>query len=240
MDSVKLCAVCSCPPLKGRITHYTFYGAIVCFSCKAFFKRCHDDAIVGDKLKLVCKKNSPGNCAVHFKSNVKMRCRHCRYLKCLSVGMDPEKIKSGEERKKYTRINLYCFKKTTKGIINVDLNERMNLIILAYQRTMADKVLEKGLIDYLVIGHCHQTEWTYDHTSAFLHAMKEHASSIINMTSRLDYFQVICKEDRNLLFQLNQYLFYQYIMSRYFKSGSTQICWLLEKDPAEVFGKLDL
>ena len=190
--------------------------------------------MVDGKLKSRCKKNSPGHCVVHFEADVKSRCLHCRYIKCIRVGMNPNKIKEGEERKKYTRHNLYCFKKSTK---DVDLNDRMNVIISAYQTTMARKTLEKSLVDFLVLGHCHQTEWTYNHTKAFLHAMKVHAFSIIKMTSRLDYFHMICKEDQNLLFQLNQYLFYQYIMSRYFKGGSTQICWLLEKDPIEVYGR---
>ena len=232
-----VCAVCSCPPPKGKSRHYSFYGAIVCLSCKAFFKRCFDCYIVEGELKHPCTGNSPGKCDVHFESKTKPKCKHCRYLKCISVGMNPNKIKSGEERKKYTRNNLYCFKKPEKDSSVVDLNERMNAIISAYQRTMVESNLERDLMDNLILGHCYQTEWTFNHTKAWLYAMKSHSYNIVNMTTRLDFFQRICKEDRNQLYQMNQYLFYQYIIGRYFKSGSTQICWLFDKDPVEVFGK---
>ena len=238
MESVTNCTVCSCPPSEGKGRHYNFYGAIVCMSCKAFFKRCHDTNINDRKLKHSCKHNTPGQCDVHYQSKAKPKCRHCRLLKCHSVGMKEDKIKSGEERKKYTRNNLYCFKKTTKGIFDVDLNERMNDIISAYQKATACSPLDQGLMDFLVLGHCHQTEWTKNHTKSFLYAMREHTSNIIKMTSKLDFLKIVCHDDQNLLFQLNQYLFYQYIISRYFKGGSTQICWLLEKDPAEFYGNL--
>ena len=237
MESVMICAVCSCPPPKGKSRHYSYYGAIVCMSCKAFFKRCYDVYIIDGELKHPCKNNTPGKCDVHYQSEAKTKCKHCRFLKCHSVGMIPDKIKSGEERKKYTRNNLYCFKKTTQNIFEVDLNEHMNHIISTYQKVTAVSTLDPGLIDYLVLGHCLQTEWTYNHTRSFLYAMKVHAFNIVNMISKLDYLHAVCNEDRNLLFQLNQYLFYQYIIGRYFKGGSTQICWLLEKDPAEVYGK---
>ena len=237
MESALFCAVCSCPPPKGKGRHYSFYGAIVCMSCKAFFKRCYDMYIVDGELKHSCKTNAPGQCDVHYQSKAKTKCKHCRFLKCHSVGMKPDKIKSGEERKKYTRNNLYCFKKSTKGIYDVDLNGRMNEIIGAYQKVTAFSTLDRGLMDYLVLGHYNQTYWTFDHTKSFLYAMRVHAFNIVKMTSRLEFLSAVCNDDRNLLFQLNQYLFYQYIISRYFKGGSTQICWLLEKDPAEVFGK---
>ena len=239
MASSLTCAVCLGPPTNGKNRHCLAYGAIVCLSCKAFFKRCHDGYIVDGVLKHHCKNNSPGNCDVHFEAKVKDKCKHCRYLKCLAAGMDPDKITTGKDRKKYTRINLHCFKRSNKSLIhNIDLNERMDLLIGTYQSTMNELKVEKSLMDFLFHGHCHQVAWTQRHTEAFLQAMEIHSLSIIKMTSSLEFFQLICQEDRNMLCQMNQYLFYHYIMSRYFKGGSTQMSWLLGTDAGDIFGKI--
>ena len=54
------CAVCLRPPVKGK-KHFSSFGAIVCMSCKVFFKRCHDLYITSEgKLKYTCK-NEPNN-----------------------------------------------------------------------------------------------------------------------------------------------------------------------------------
>ena len=147
--------------------------------------------------------------------------------------MELDKIKTGAERAKYTRKNLYSTKKQDQ----VALKVRMSEIISTYQSIMEESALEKRFIDYFIQGHCKQTEWTSGHTRALLQGMKVNVVRMTKMMSRLEFFQSICTEDQNLLFQLNQALFYQYLLSRYIKSGSTQICWLLAKDPVEVFGK---
>ena len=115
----------------------------------------------------------------------------------------------------------------------------MDLLIGTYQSTMNELKVEKSLMDFLFHGHCHQVAWTQRHTEAFLQAMEIHSLSIIKMTSSLEFFQLICQEDRNMLCQMNQYLFYNYIMSRYFKGGSTQMSWLLGTDAGDIFGKIN-
>ena len=251
------CAVCSRPPAKGK-KHFSFFGAIVCMSCKAFFKRCHDLYITSEgKLKYTCKneQNDAGSsssseerrCDMHYLSMAKMKCKHCRYLKCLSVGMDPSRIKSGEERQKYTRNNLFCFKKKDMSPDydqqdqEVDLNARMNQIVHAYKKSLS-KIgsADSNLIEFLVSGHHNRTIWTQKHTQALLTAMNIHPRSIMDMTSMLDFFQLIGKEDQMLLFHNNSHLYYQYIFSRYIMAdvGSTQIAWLMgsDVDVAELFG----
>ena len=249
------CAVCSRPPAKGK-KHFSFFGAIVCMSCKAFFKRCHDLYITSEgKLKYTCKneQNNAGEasdseerrCDTHYLSGSKMKCKHCRYLKCLAAGMDPSRIKSGEERQKYTRINLFCFKKkddlVAGDIQDVDLNARMNQIVHAY-KTSLSKIgsADSSLIEFLVSGHHNGTCWTQRHTQALLTAVNIHPRSIMDMTTMLDFFQLIEKEDQMLLFHNNSHLFYQYIFSRYIMAdvGSTQIAWLMgsDVDVAELFG----
>ena len=181
---------------------------------------------------------------MHYLSMAKMKCKHCRYLKCLSVGMDPSRIKSGEERQKYTRNNLFCFKKkdlSPDDDQEVDLKNRMNQIVHAYKKSLS-KIgsADSNLIEFLVSGHHNRTIWTQKHTQALLTAMNIHPRSIMDMTAMLDFFQLIGKEDQMLLFHNNSHLYYQYIFSRYIMAdvGSTQIAWLMgsDVDVAELFG----
>ena len=208
-------------------------------------------------MKYTCKneQNDAGSsssseerrCDITYLSMAKMKCKHCRYLKCLSVGMDPSRIKSGEERQKYTRNNLFCFKKKDlspdydQHDQEVDLNARMNQIVHAYKKSLS-KIgsADSNLIEFLVSGHHNRTIWTQRHTQALLTAMNIHPRSIMDMTAMLDFFQLIGKEDQMLLFHNNSHLYYQYIFSRYIMAdvGSTQIAWLMgsDVDVAELFG----
>jgi len=86
------CSVCSAP---ASAHHH--YGAVVCYPCRAFFRR-------GTTKEFTC---ATGNCPVD--KSVKNRCRGCRYAKCLDVGMRPELVdatllrKSLEPRRKPAR-----------------------------------------------------------------------------------------------------------------------------------------
>ena len=163
MDSNLACSVCSSPPVPPKKNHSHFYGALVCLSCRAFFKRCIENFFVDGKFKHSCKKKSPGICDVSYEAKVKDTCKHCRYLKCLAVGMDSTKIKTGEEKEKYTRNNLYCFKKSTlKQVSDCDLAERMNQIILAYQETQKICQPEISFMQYLLQGHYQGSDWSLD------------------------------------------------------------------------------
>jgi nuclear factor 4 len=79
----ELCAVCS-----DRATGY-HYGTPSCNGCKTFFRR----TIVSGHT-FVCQYN--GNCDVN--KNVRCACRHCRFNKCLAVGMDARAIQNDRDR----------------------------------------------------------------------------------------------------------------------------------------------
>uniref|UniRef100_A0A914GW36 Uncharacterized protein n=1 Tax=Globodera rostochiensis TaxID=31243 RepID=A0A914GW36_GLORO len=79
----ELCAVCS-----DRATGY-HYGVASCNGCKTFFRR----TIVSEH-SFVCQYN--GNCDV--TKNVRCACRHCRFAKCISVGMDARAIQNDRDR----------------------------------------------------------------------------------------------------------------------------------------------
>lgn len=71
------CKVCGSPA-----SAYLHYGAIVCYSCRAFFRR----AI---RKHFVCRAGDYSCIMEGTRSN---RCRGCRYQKCLQVGMKPEMV----------------------------------------------------------------------------------------------------------------------------------------------------
>lgn len=92
MDPKKVCPVCFYEAPEGS-KHYTHYGAICCFSCKAFFRRLHRENLVES---LECKTG--GNC--DLMTGKRTACKKCRYLQCLVVGLNPAKVLMDEEERK--------------------------------------------------------------------------------------------------------------------------------------------
>ncbi|CAF0751483.1 unnamed protein product [Adineta ricciae] len=82
--SVLMCAVC-----EGDAHGYNF-DAITCESCKAFFRR--------NALRPIDKLKCRGNRDCDVKVNIKKRCKRCRIVKCLAVGMRKEWILTDKER----------------------------------------------------------------------------------------------------------------------------------------------
>lgn len=75
----------NCKVCNETINAYLSYGALVCASCRVFFRR-H-----AHKESLKSCSSSIGQCDIKlFKRTF---CNYCRLQKCLSVGMDPERIK---------------------------------------------------------------------------------------------------------------------------------------------------
>ncbi|ESO99689.1 hypothetical protein LOTGIDRAFT_141771, partial [Lottia gigantea] len=72
-----LCMVC------GDLSNGIHFGVGTCEGCKKFFRRC-----LLESSKLICVNER--RCKINPKT--RNRCRLCRYLKCLQVGMS----KSGE------------------------------------------------------------------------------------------------------------------------------------------------
>lgn len=84
-----ICTVCEIE----SDNHHVHYGALACFSCRAFFRRAHNkgDGIPG----YVCKKE--GKCNVTAKNRKK--CQRCRYDKCVEMGMNPSLVLTDEQKK---------------------------------------------------------------------------------------------------------------------------------------------
>lgn len=80
------CKVCGEPAAK-----HIHYGAVTCFSCRAFFRR----SIQNTSTKTyTCRKS--GQCDISLKT--RKNCQKCRYDRCLAVGMKPSWVLSEEER----------------------------------------------------------------------------------------------------------------------------------------------
>lgn len=83
-----LCVVCQ------DLATGNHYSRPSCNGCKTFFRR----AIVKNRT-FACMGN--GNCPVN--KGVRCACRHCRFKKCLEVGMDRNSIQNDRDRIGYTK-----------------------------------------------------------------------------------------------------------------------------------------
>jgi len=77
---VTQCSVCYSPA-----TDVLHYGAVACYSCRAFFRR----TICSKKEYRFCSKRN-GVCII--KLETRKNCKKCRFAKCLQIGMRPEKV----------------------------------------------------------------------------------------------------------------------------------------------------
>merc|ERR1711892_633086 len=68
------CSVCSAPSAS-----HLHYGAVSCYSCRAFFRR--------GLHKPYCCVEGTGDCRIDWTS--RRSCQWCRFDKCLKVGMNP-------------------------------------------------------------------------------------------------------------------------------------------------------
>ena len=80
-----LCPICQKPETKSQ-KFYNHYGDVkCCLSCKAFFRRYLKES----KKKHLCKFQN--NCDLRYTVK-KNKCAHCRYEKCLAVGMQNDLV----------------------------------------------------------------------------------------------------------------------------------------------------
>ena len=84
-----ICAVCQIE----SDNHHIHYGALACFSCRAFFRRAHNKG--SDTPTYACKKD--GKCDITNKNRKK--CQRCRYDACLKAGMNPHLVLTDEQKK---------------------------------------------------------------------------------------------------------------------------------------------
>jgi len=91
LSSIEKCKVCGDPAAR-----HIHYGAVSCFSCRAFFRRSIQNKTANT---YVCRKIK--ECQITSKT--RKTCQYCRYQRCLSVGMKPSWVLSPEERERRFR-----------------------------------------------------------------------------------------------------------------------------------------
>lgn len=124
----KACQVCGEEIAKFKGLHY---GGLTCYSCRAFFRRCHSADRRQPFVPPDCKNG--GGCAVSVKS--RRKCAKCRYDLCRRAGMNPAMVLSKEEKEQ--RFRKYYEKKalkeeqkkmqeTTNVLVNANNNKNNN------------------------------------------------------------------------------------------------------------------
>ncbi|CAF4739974.1 unnamed protein product, partial [Rotaria sp. Silwood1] len=81
VERQKNTVLCECK-ICGALARYSYYGAIVCHSCKIFFKR----------NAAVLKCYFDNDCNINI--NNRHTCASCRLAKCFDIGMSIEMIRS--------------------------------------------------------------------------------------------------------------------------------------------------
>ena len=112
---LKVCFVCQEEAKAGQ-EHLRNYGGIVCYSCRAFWRRSHQKT---RNPNFICKKG--GQCLVTVKT--RRRCQKCRYERCLMTGMNPEAVLDESQKKIRFRKLLLKRQKVDPGNPGEDLDE---------------------------------------------------------------------------------------------------------------------
>lgn len=86
-----VCYVCTEEAKPGQ-EHLRNYGGVVCYSCRAFWRRSHQKS---RNPNFVCKKG--GDCVITVKT--RRRCQKCRYNRCMMTGMSPEAVLDEDQKK---------------------------------------------------------------------------------------------------------------------------------------------
>ena len=104
---LRFCYVCHEEAPREK-DHYNNYGGIVCLSCRAFFRRTHQNKTLPN---FQCKFGS--NCVLTPTN--RRKCQKCRYQKCVKTGMKPEAVLT--EDQKQIRFRKLLSKQKTDQIV---------------------------------------------------------------------------------------------------------------------------
>ena len=91
LSTTEKCRVC-----LAQAARHVHYGATTCYSCKAFFRR---SIQLGAAFKYTCQ--TQGHCVM--LPNTRKSCQRCRFDRCLSIGMKPDKVLTEKQRAKRFR-----------------------------------------------------------------------------------------------------------------------------------------
>jgi len=106
---LKICFVCN-DLAKPGTEHLRNYGGIVCYSCRAFWRRCHNKRKTP---KFICKEND--SCTIDVVT--RRRCQKCRYERCVIAGMNADAVLDNDQKKvRFRKLLMKRQKQLTKEL----------------------------------------------------------------------------------------------------------------------------
>ncbi|GMS89770.1 hypothetical protein PENTCL1PPCAC_11945, partial [Pristionchus entomophagus] len=84
-ESPKICAIC------GDEASGLNYEVASCYGCKSFFRRC-----LQIQKRFVC--NNEGQCKAVISKAARLRCRGCRFDRCVELGMNPLAVNAVKDK----------------------------------------------------------------------------------------------------------------------------------------------
>ena len=234
MDISKNCQICL-TPADDDTKYYFHYGAICCLGCKAFFRRVYRDEI---QTTFVCKRQE--------KCNLKIaRCKHCRLKKCLQVGLDPKKILSVQDRKKFSHSTRKTKKSKSESqaffdtvVQNTDISSLKEDLTLEYNAASRSVKISENITAKIIHGHSFE-EIQKDFVEAVKVGLLSFDNVAKNFMSKNHCFNSLPDKDQRFLMEQNGSIYKAFIWARYFNcnNGYEQLTILLRADLAK-FRKL--
>lgn len=108
-----LCRICNETAYRDHLN----YGAISCYSCRAFFRRIHK--VSAEKPWFFCKFG--GNCEINLST--RRKCKKCRYDLCVKAGMQAKSVLKESERVSRFKNSFYKNKRLTGGTTEAEPKE---------------------------------------------------------------------------------------------------------------------
>ena len=87
--AIYVCPICQS---TSKEDHPISYGGKACLSCKAFFRRAHQNT---KSPTFVCKRIN--QCPINHMT--RKSCQKCRYQLCLKSGMNPDLVLTSDQKK---------------------------------------------------------------------------------------------------------------------------------------------
>jgi len=160
-----LCLVCG-----GAAAQVHHYGAVCCFSCRAFFRR-------GVGRTFVCIFGD-GKCRVD--AITRANCKGCRYSRCLAAGMKPYLVDATlrERQQKREPIRSYLVDPAIKQVSKTH-NKHAQTPMRYVESTINDCVAAVAHIQ-LALGHCMELNKTPQGKKVFLELREEWRPTVIS------------------------------------------------------------
>ena len=237
----KTCQICQANAPE-KVKFYQHYGAVCCYSCKAFFRR----YVRGENNLHMYQCKGTENCPL---TEGRKTCKSCRYNKCLEVGMSPENVLNEEDRKKYTHPKKNRKRpaegpqvsegpSASSGVSNGVPDSQGVLVPFLtqeVQRIFSETIKEvsaesdSSAIQTLVSGHLNKDLWSTEHSMAFQEIMEDSTILMREFSAKLLLFSSLTSSDQNLLLTNNTKFFKEYLISRYLMAndGVNQLSWIL-------------